>query len=237
MKISELKIGYTDKKRNSEKIDLWLYYFARPLSWPLTWLCAMMGLSASAVTYISIIAVLAGTVLIVSGNYIMSIIGILFFNLWIILDCVDGNIARYRQTFSKYGEFIDAVGGYFATAFLFSSLGYLSYTIPFSNIKPEYFLILGFWATISSLFSRLLYQKYRNVFTGENKVIKPRDNTSSLPMMIAQNIGAASGLVLPASFIAVILGKPHYIVAGWAVINTLMLLYTFAKTLKPAKGE
>lgn len=235
MRISELKCGYTQKKRDSEKIDLWLYYFARPLSWPLTWICVTLGLSASAVTYISIFAVIIGSVLIIFGNSALTIVGILLFNLWIILDCVDGNIARYKLTFSKYGEFIDAVGGYFATTFLFSSLGILSYKIPFDNIKPEYFLILGFWATISSIFSRLLYQKYRNVFAGENKIIKPRDNTSSITMMIAQNIGAASGLVLPASVIAVILKKPHFIVIIWAGINTLMLFYTFVKTLKPSK--
>lgn len=235
MKISELKVGYTNTKRNSEKIDLWLYYFARPFSWPLTWLCIVLGLSASAVTYISILAVITGTIFIISGNYILTIIGVLLFNLWIILDCVDGNIARYKKTFSKYGEFIDAVGGYFATTFLFSSLGIFAYKVPFDGIDPAYFLIAGFWATISSLFSRLLYQKYKNIFTGENTAIKPRDNTSSLPMMIAQNIGATSGLVLPASVVAVIFSRPHYIVIIWAGINTLMLFYTFVKTLKPKK--
>lgn len=231
MKISELKVGYTQKKRNSEKIDLWLYYFARPLSWPLTWLCATLGLSATAVTFISIVAVIAGAICIVMGSYTVTIVGILLFNLWIILDCVDGNIARYRQTFSPYGEFIDAVGGYFATTFLFSSLGYLSFRL-FNN---PYYLIAGFWATISSLFSRLLYQKYKNVFTDDSSVIKPRDNTSSFPMMVAQNIGAASGLVLPASVIAVVFNYPHYIVLLWAGINTLMLFYTFYKTLRIKK--
>ncbi|MGL1890178.1 MAG: CDP-alcohol phosphatidyltransferase family protein [Spirochaetaceae bacterium] len=228
MKISDLKVGYTDKKRNSEKIDLWLYHFARPFSWPLTWLCITLGLSASAVTYISIVAVIVGAICLILGNYTITIVGILLFNFWVILDCVDGNIARYKKTFSQYGEFIDAVGGYFATTFLFSSLGYLSYRL-FDD--PNY-LILGFWATISSLFSRLLYQKFKNTFTDTDTVIKPRDNSSSFPMMVAQNIGAASGLVLPISVIAVILHKPNYIVIVWAGINTLMLFYTFVKTLK-----
>lgn len=228
MKISELKIGYTDKKRNSEKIDLWLYYFARPFSWPLTWLCATIGLSATAVTFISIFAVVIGAALIMFGSYTLTIVGILLFNLWIILDCVDGNIARYRKTFSQYGEFIDAVGGYFATTFLFSSLGYLSFRL-FNN--PLY-LMAGGWATISSLLSRLLYQKHKNTFTDNTTVIKPRDNSSSFPMMVAQNIGAASGLVLPASVIAVVLNCPQYIVIIWSGINTMMLFYTFYKTLR-----
>lgn len=228
MKISELKVGYTDKKRNSEKIDLWLYYFARPFSWPLTWFCATLGLSATAVTFISIFAVVLGAAFIMFGSYTLTIVGILLFNLWIILDCVDGNIARYRKTFSQYGEFIDAVGGYFATTFLFSSLGYLSFRL-FGN--PIY-LMAGGWATISSLFSRLLYQKHKNTFTDSTTVIKPRDNSSSFPMMVAQNIGAASGLVLPASVVAVVLNRPHYIVIIWAGINTMMLFYTFYKTLR-----
>lgn len=231
MKISDLKVGYTQSKIDSEKIDLWLFYFARPLSWPLTWLFVKLGFSASAVTYISIVSVLAGAVLLCIGTFPLQVIGISLFNLWIILDCVDGNIARFKKTFSKYGEFIDAVGGYFATTFLFSSMGYLSYKTV--NIdKPEVFLILGFWATTSSLFSRLLYQKFKNVFSSTDTVIKPRDNTSSIPMVIAQNIGAASGLVLPLSVAAIILGKAHYIVLFWSCINSLMLLYTLVKTLK-----
>lgn len=234
MNISDLKVGYTQKKVESEKIDLWLFYFARPLSWPLTWIFVKLGFSASAVTYISIVSVLAGSLLICVGNHTLQIIGILLFNLWIILDCVDGNIARYKKTFSKYGEFIDAVGGYFATTFLFSSLGYLSYRI-ISIDKPEIFLILGFWATISSLFSRLLYQKYKNVFESTDTVIKPRDNTSSIPMVIAQNVGAASGLVLPISVAAILLSRPHYIVIFWSGINSLMLFYTLFKTLKRRK--
>lgn len=231
MKISELKSGYTQEKINSEKIDLWLYYFARPLSWPFTWFFIKLGASAAFVTYLSIVAVIIGAALITLGNYTMQVIGISLFNFWIILDCVDGNIARYKKTFSKYGEFIDAVGGYFATTFLFSSIGYLAYRVVESE-TPELFLILGFWATISSLFSRLLYQKYKNVFDSTQTVIKPRDNTSSIPMMIAQNIGAASGLILPSSLIAIILGTPHYIVVIWSLINTLMMFYTILKTLR-----
>lgn len=231
MKISKLKSGYTQEKINSEKIDLWLYYFARPLSWPFTWFFIKLGASAAFVTYLSIVAVIIGAALITLGNYTMQVIGISLFNFWIILDCVDGNIARYKKTFSKYGEFIDAVGGYFATTFLFSSIGYLAYRVVESE-TPELFLILGFWATISSLFSRLLYQKYKNVFDSTQTVIKPRDNTSSIPMMIAQNIGAASGLVLPSSLIAIILGTPHYIVVIWSLINTLMMFYTILKTLR-----
>lgn len=231
MKISDIKVGYTEDKIKSEKIDLWVFYFARPLSWPVTWLCVMLGLSASAVTFISIVTVIIGSVLIALGNFTMQVIGVSLFSLWIILDCVDGNIARYKKTFSEYGEYIDAVGGYFASALLFLSLGYLAYkTSEYSN--PEYFYIAGSWATTCSLFARLLYQKNKNTFKNEQSMTKPSQNTASPAMIIAQNLGAPSGLVLPASLIATVFGVPEYIVVIWAGINTMMLLYTLAKTLK-----
>lgn len=231
MKISNIKVGYTKEKIASEKIDLWVFYFARPLSWPITWLCVKLGISAASVTYLSILTVLAGALLTALGNYTMQIIGVSLFSLWIVLDCVDGNIARYKKTFSQYGEYIDAVGGYFASAFLFLSLGYLSYRIsPYPN--PEYFFMAGSWATICSLFSRLLYQKSKNTFTENQAMTKPGAENRSLAMIFAQNFAAPSGLVLPLSLAATILKKPEIIVLIWAGINSMMLLYTVAKTMK-----
>lgn len=231
MKLSDIKVGYTPEKIKSEKFELWCYYFARPLSWPITWLFLKLGASAATVTYISILTVIAGAALIVLGNYTLQIIGISLFSLWFILDCVDGNIARYKKTFSPYGEFIDAVGGYFATTFLYISLGYLAYKQSTWEYS-EYFYIAGSWATICSLFSRLLYQKFKNIMHNESVINRPSDGKISKTMMIAQNIAAPSGLVLPISIVAVTLRVPEYIVIIWAGINSMMLLYTIFKTLK-----
>lgn len=56
--------------------------------------------------------------LILSGNYVITIFAVLGYQLASIFDAVDGIVARFRKQFSLNGVYLDYIGHYFCNAFL-----------------------------------------------------------------------------------------------------------------------
>jgi phosphatidylglycerophosphate synthase len=52
-----------------------------------------------------------------------AVLGVLFIQLQLLLDCVDGEVARWRKTFSPLGIYLDQLGHYSAEAALPAALG------------------------------------------------------------------------------------------------------------------
>lgn len=52
-----------------------------------------------------------------------AVLGVLFIQLQLLLDCVDGEVARWRKTFSPLGIYLDQLGHYSAEAALLAALG------------------------------------------------------------------------------------------------------------------
>lgn len=82
-------------------------YFNRKISGFLTRVFLKFGLSANAVTMISMAIGLIAAIFFAEGGYAAGIIGALLFQLSAIVDCCDGEIARLTFTESASGEFID----------------------------------------------------------------------------------------------------------------------------------
>jgi glycosyltransferase involved in cell wall biosynthesis/phosphatidylglycerophosphate synthase len=150
--------SYTPDKR--KKTSIWARIFSRPLSFLVTYVLINLGFTANMVSIISIFeAMLACSFLIIGGSFLP--IGIALFLFWDILDCTDGNIARVKGTSSLIGEYMDAISGYTAPAYIYLSVGVAAYRTTY--LFPEYaywFVILGGIASISDILSRIIYQKY-----------------------------------------------------------------------------
>lgn len=147
------------KKKNS-KSSLWVKIVVRKLSFIFTYLFINLGCSAWMASIISIIVAVAGTVCLCIDSIVCRIIGVILVELWLVLDCVDGNIARVRKTSSEMGEFIDALSGYYVTGFVYLAIGVSAYyTTRFSNYALA-FLILGGISTVAGLLARIIHQKY-----------------------------------------------------------------------------
>ncbi len=96
------------------------------------------------------------------------------------------------------------------------------------------FLLAGAGGSLFSLYARLLYQKYLNVFEPTERAaqpIKPRDDRSNPVMIAAQNVAANSGLALPASVVAVVFGWARWFALFYLAVNFAMLLLTVTRTL------
>ena len=115
---------YTEDKRISDKNNhLILYYLYRPLSFPLTWLFANLRIKANHVTILSIIVTLVITYLLILDSLNLKYLAAFLMFIYLVLDCVDGNIARVTKSEAKYGTFIDAFSGLLFWSLVFPSIG------------------------------------------------------------------------------------------------------------------
>jgi len=233
IKFNDILATYTKKVRDKNSIDFFLHYVVRPVSYLITWLFLKLKITANQTTYLSILVAVGACGLIAFGSHTFQIVGAILSIFWILLDCVDGNIARYHRNFSNYGAFIDAVGGYVINAFLFMSMGIAAYysndlfidQIPLISKSRESILFLGFIASMSTILSRLFYQKALNLIGEQVKVITPKKNRKSVILIIAQNVAAISGFLQPILLITVIIRAYSLFVVFYAFVNLSMLIY------------
>lgn len=85
-------------------------YVNRKLSAWFTRLFLRAGLSANAVTVLSMLIGLLSASAIAHGTYLAGVVGALLFQLAAIVDCCDGEIARLTFTESTFGERLDLLG-------------------------------------------------------------------------------------------------------------------------------
>jgi phosphatidylglycerophosphate synthase len=97
--------------------------YMRRISLHVTRLLVATPLSANAVTFLMIpVGLLAGFVLSLPG-LVAALGAALLSQVWLLLDCCDGEVARWRRTFSPRGPYLDALGHYTIEAALPAALG------------------------------------------------------------------------------------------------------------------
>jgi phosphatidylserine synthase len=84
-------------------------FVLRKFSKILTWLAVKIGATPNQVTTISFLIGLYSAYSFSRGEFIHTLIGAILLQLSIIVDCVDGELARYTRKFSKLGAWLDAV--------------------------------------------------------------------------------------------------------------------------------
>ena len=134
----------------------------RPLSFITSSVCANLGISANSVSYFSTLIAIIACILFIIPNYICNIIGAILVNIWLLLDCTDGNIARTVKK-QPFGDFADSISSYTLVAFLCSAMGISSYFsggLIFEK-KSIWIVLLGILASTSDTLMRLVYHKYK----------------------------------------------------------------------------
>jgi phosphatidylglycerophosphate synthase len=204
-------MGYTLKDiRDSlppEKIQsdgIWTRLVLRPLSIPVTWLALRLGLSANGVSYLSAIFSIGGGALFALEGFCLPLLGALLLNVFSVLDCVDGNIARVTRTASPWGGWADAV------------MGFVAYTAVFLSSGIYVFLRTGWWPVLvitaftssANLLTRLAYQIYKNI-VGEQA-----HGTVSFERKLAENAGV-TGFMMPALILCHLLGGGMPVIIGF----------------------
>lgn len=83
--------------------------FVRLFSIYITWFFVKIGVSANAVTFLMILVALAGSALCIPHLLWANILGVVLLNLTRVLDCVDGEVARWTGKSSLKGLYLDLI--------------------------------------------------------------------------------------------------------------------------------
>ncbi len=83
-------------------------FVSRPVSRLLTPWALRLGLTPNQVTAVSVVVGLAAAALFAVGGPVALVAGALLLQLSLVLDCVDGDVARYTRRFSPLGAWLDA---------------------------------------------------------------------------------------------------------------------------------
>lgn len=153
-------ISSLPEKKNS-KDSFWVKYVARKVSFLFTYLFINVGCSAWGASVIAMLTALVGSCCFAADNTVCRIIGVCLIELWMVLDCADGNIARVKKTCSEMGEFIDALSGYYVTGFVYFFVGIAAYyTTNIYGHDAFFLIVLGGVSTVAGLLARTIHQKY-----------------------------------------------------------------------------
>lgn len=138
--IDQIKVGYTEEKRRWEFCYPWLYFFSRPVSFWITCWLIPLGISANQANFISLIIGLASFTFFTFGYGFGFYMGSILLILFKIMDCVDGNIARFKKTDGPVGIYFDGlIGNVHTLVYIFIGLGlYISPDRSLMFIWPEF---------------------------------------------------------------------------------------------------
>jgi hypothetical protein len=97
------------KMANRANDGFYSVFFLRKFSKLLTWLAVRVNATPNQVTLISFAIGLYSAICFTKGTFSQTLLGAVLLQLSIIVDCVDGELARYTRKFSKLGAWLDAV--------------------------------------------------------------------------------------------------------------------------------
>jgi len=120
--------------------------YMRALSLRVTRLMLRTRMSPNQITTVMVVAgVLSGVALLVPGLP-GAVLSVLFMQLYLLLDCVDGEVARWRRQFSPLGVYLDRLGAYLADAAVMVGMGLRA-----SELGLDPYVVAGLAAAIGVL--------------------------------------------------------------------------------------
>lgn len=247
---SEIKVSLT-KKKNSRS-SLWVQLWVRKASFPVTYLFINSGWSANQVSVLSWFVIFVASVLLGINDFWMMFAGVILTNFWLVLDCVDGNIARVKKVKTFMGDFYDAVAGYGPFSFTTAGLGMAAYHTTFLVSKEYAYLLilLGGFGAMINLYTRLIHQKYLACFFAAKKILgevdeitlKDTEDKKSFAYIREQfdkNFGVA-GIFMPWLFVALFTNTFDimlFVYVAYYTVSFLAISYLYCKKATAFENE
>jgi len=166
-----------------DSFSIWGQVVLHRVSLPLSWLFIRLKVSPNGVTLLSLIVGLGGCVCFLQLHSIIPNRELMFFglvalNLWGVLDCCDGVVARATNQASSVGAFFEALTGEVVVAFLFLSVGIGSM-----------YAVLGAWCSLFYGFTRAVFTHKE---AAETRFFK---GGTGMLLKLAYNLTNADGVV------------------------------------------
>lgn len=159
------KATMTEEKREQARTDYFAFYIGRPLTYVFTVPFLYTNIRPDTISKISMIPTIIGFIIFCFARTKLGLlIGCLCFFMQSMLDGVDGNVARYRKQFSKYGSVWDAMSGYLLGCLSFLGVGVAASHVDgimggVFSIPSEIYIVLGALTGMAIIFPRLIMHK------------------------------------------------------------------------------
>ena len=208
------------------------YFVLRPLGrLCLPW-ALRLGVTPNQVTIAALPFILAAMGLLAAGGVALSLAGALMLHVGLVLDNLDGDLARATGKTSIRGEYLDALIGYIYGALLLPAVGIGVSRAPdlghkaisaVIDMPAGAYLQIGMWAGLVFVTSRLISLRFRIMFDQTLREGAGRLGrasliiSSSLPLLLV--VGAATqllGLLLIGYTIFYLLSLMYMIVGSYA---------------------
>lgn len=227
----------SEEKKKAVKADFVSYYLWRPLCDFISTILIDTNIKATTVTIFSFwMAFFAVPVFMFIPGIKGALLGYLLIWLWNIADGIDGNIARYKKTFSKKGDFWDAVAGYMAMISFYFGAGIIAASeksaVFYKLLNGKYYILLGGIAALSTIFPRLIVQK-KNVVYGDEatKSLKKKSDYGFLRKLV-MNINSINGLAGLLLLFAIIFHCTNIFIMFYGIFQFVFACGAIAVTMK-----
>jgi len=131
--------------KHDDPLDARIFFFSRKVSIYVTKLLLYTPITANQVTLLFIFIAAISGIFFTLGDYKYSIIGWGLYGIYRILDCVDGEIARYRKQPSVRGCYLDQISHYFIGPFIAMCISLGVYR----ELHKPWIIMLGFSISLS----------------------------------------------------------------------------------------
>jgi phosphatidylglycerophosphate synthase len=139
--------------------EWWSSFITSPLAILTNWLVVDISwITPNRLTAISFLAALLASVLIVLGTPTAFIGAALLINASLVIDCMDGQMAKYRGISSRFGSYFDKVTDQIKIFVWFSAIGYASFAQS-GNVTAIFLAFTGV-----AFYSLRVYVKYVTIF-------------------------------------------------------------------------
>lgn len=145
--------------RSRAAAEHWVAHaYLRDISPYLTRILLRGGFSANGVTWLMIITAAAAAVATGWPTLLGAILAVILVQLQMLLDCCDGEVARWRQTSSPSGVYLDRVGHYVAECGIAVALGVRATgEVQFSGVWISAGLLLGLLIALNKVENDLVH--------------------------------------------------------------------------------
>jgi phosphatidylglycerophosphate synthase len=144
------------KNKNDE---WWSSFVTSPLAILLNWVVVdIRWITPNLLTLISFLVALLASAMIFEGSRSNFLIAALLINASLVIDCMDGQMAKYRGVSSRFGSYFDKVTDQIKIFVWFSALAYTAYQDS-QSIVPVFLAFTGV-----TFYSLRVYVKYVTIF-------------------------------------------------------------------------
>lgn len=144
--------------------EWWSSFVTAPLAIAVNYIAVdIKGLTPNRITLFSFIIAILSVIIIIAGGTVNFILAAILIHLSHVLDCMDGQMARYRKTPSLAGSFFDKLSDQIQITLWFAAVGYAAY-IQSQNVLPIFLAFTGV-----AFYSLRGYTKYVALYTEMSK--------------------------------------------------------------------